>query len=297
MMDFRHAKTPVRLLAAAAIAALAAAAPASAQETIRFAVTDVDGLENLQREFGPFVDAFEEKSGLEVAFFPVSGRTAAVEAMAADQVDFVLTGPAEYVVFNARLGAEPVVGWQRPDYFAQIVVLADGPIKTAQDLEGTTISFGEIGSTSQHLGPAQALADLGVMYGEDYEPIFVNRNVAVEALKRGDIGAIGMNFTHLTRIREAFPETGFTVVARGRDLPNDILVANPKLDDALVERVRATFLEHGAELMRAVVETTDDNRKYAGGVFLPQIADADYDYVRQMYETIGIREFLEFVGE
>lgn len=291
-----HART----LAAAALAACTILTPALAQgtaQTIRFAVTDVDGLENLQREFGPFVEAFEERSGLGVDFFPVSGRTAAVEAMAAGQVDFVLTGPAEYVVFNARLGAEPVVGWQRPDYFAQIVVLADGPIETVADLAGTTISFGEIGSTSQHLGPAQALADLGVTYGVDYEPIFVNRNVAVEALKRGDIGAIGMNFTHLTRIREAFPETGFAVVARGRDLPSDILLAAPSVDDAVVEQVRATFLEHGADLMRAVVETTDDNRKYAGGVFLPRIEDRDYDYVRKMYETIGIGEFLEFVGE
>ena len=286
-----------RTLAAAAFAACTALTPALAQETIRFAVTDVDGLENLQREFGPFAEAFEEKSGLDVEFFPVSGRTAAVEAMAADQVDFVLTGPAEYVVFNARLGAQPVVGWQRPDYFAQIVTLADGPIKTVADLEGTTISFGEIGSTSQHLGPAQALADLGVMYGDDYDPIFVNRNVAVEALKRGDIGAIGMNFTHLARIREAFPDTGFTVLARGRDLPNDVLLASPNVDADLVEQVRATFLEHGSELMSAVVTGTDDNRKYAGGVFLPQIVDADYDYVRQMYETIGIGEFLEFVGE
>ena len=60
---------------------------------------------------GPFKDAFEAASGLKVEFFPVSGRTVAVEAMAADQVDFVLTGPAEYVVFNARLDAQPVVTW------------------------------------------------------------------------------------------------------------------------------------------------------------------------------------------
>jgi ABC-type phosphate/phosphonate transport system substrate-binding protein len=34
-------------------------------------------------------------SGLKVEFFPVSGRVVTVEAMAADQVDFVLTGPSE----------------------------------------------------------------------------------------------------------------------------------------------------------------------------------------------------------
>ncbi len=109
---------------------LAFAAPVVAQETIRFAVTDIDGLEALQREMGPFKDAFEAASGLKVEFFPVSGRTIAVEAMAADQVDFVLTGPAEYVVFNARLDAQPVVTFKRPDYYSNVVVLDASPVQT-----------------------------------------------------------------------------------------------------------------------------------------------------------------------
>ena len=80
------------LLSAGLVAlGLMSASAALAQDTIRFAVTDIDGLETLQREMGPFKDAFEAASGLKVEFFPVSGRTVAVEAMAADQVDFVMT--------------------------------------------------------------------------------------------------------------------------------------------------------------------------------------------------------------
>ncbi|ODT45112.1 MAG: phosphonate-binding protein [Methylobacterium sp. SCN 67-24] len=268
---------------------------AQAQETIRFAVTDVDGLESLQREFGPFKAAFEKLSGLKMQFFAVSGRTAAVEAMAADQIDFVLTGPAEYVVFKARTGAVPVVGWQRPDYFSQVAVLASGPIKSVADLKGKTISFGEIGSTSQHLGPAQALADFGLKYNVDYKPIFVKRNVAAEAVKRGDIAAIGLNLGHLNSIRKSDPKTGFTVVARGRDLPNDVMIASPKVKPEVLAKVRKTFLDNGQELMKAVVSDTDDNKKFAGGVFLPEVKDSDYDYVRSIYQTIGITEFNKFI--
>jgi phosphonate transport system substrate-binding protein len=287
----------LRTIVAAGFAAALISAPAAASETIRFAVTDVDGMESLQREFGPFKDAFEQLSGLTVEFFPVSGRTAAVEAMAAEQVDFVLTGPAEYVVFRHRLNAEPVVAWQRPDYFAQIVVLAGGPVKTVADLKGKTVSFGEIGSTSQHLGPAQALTDAGLVYGADYTPTFVKRNVAVEALKRGDLGAIGMNFTHLSTIREEDPEAALTVIARGPDLPNDVLLASPKVSPEVVAKVRDTFVTHGRDLMAKVTTGTDDNRKYAGGIFITDIKDSDYDYVRSMYTTIGITEFQTFVGE
>ena len=60
---------------------LSIASPLAAQETIGFAATDIDGMEALQREMGPFKDAFEAASGLKVEFFPVSGRTVAVEAM------------------------------------------------------------------------------------------------------------------------------------------------------------------------------------------------------------------------
>ena len=275
-----------------AVAALMAGAGVAQAQDITFAVTDVAGLEALQLEFGAFRDVLEEVTDLEIEFLPVNSYTAAVEAMGADQVDFVLTGPAEYVIFRARTEAETVVGWQRPDYFAQIVTLADGPYQTVEDLRGETVSFGAVGSTSQHLGPAQALADMGLIYGDDYEPTIIARNVAIEALIRGDIAAVGMNFSHLQRARAAYPDTAFMVVARGRDLPNDVLIANSDVDDAVVEAVRTAFLDHGDRLMEAVL-TGEDNQKYAGGHFLPSIRDENYNYVRAMYATIGV-DFTDF---
>lgn len=286
----------LRTILAAAVLASAAAFPAAATETIRLAVTDVEGLEALQQEFGAFETKLEKLTGLEVELFPVGSRTAAVEAMRAEQVEFVLTGPAEYVVIKELADPRIVVGWQRPDYFAQIVALADGPIRGVEDLRGKIVTFGSVGSTSQHLGPAQALADLGLKAGEDYTPQIISRNTAIEALIRGDVAAVGMNFTHLQRIREAFPDQAFTVVARGRDLPNDILVARKGVSDEAFDKVRSAFLDHGAELMEAVL-TGEDNKKYSGGFFLTGVEDSDYDYVREMYRTIGVETFGQFVGE
>ncbi|MBL9075624.1 PhnD/SsuA/transferrin family substrate-binding protein [Tabrizicola sp.] len=280
------------LLAAAIVSATACAA----QETIRFAVTDIDGMEALQREMGPFKEAFEVASGLKVEFFPVSGRTVAVEAMAADQIDFVLTGPAEYVVFNARLDAQPVVTWVRPDYYSTVVVLEDSPVKTPADLKGQIISFGEIGSTSQHLGPVDLLAKAGLTYAVDYQPVFLNRNVAVEALIKGEIAGIGLNRTHLDSITGKFPDQKFRVLAKGDQLPDDILLASEKVPPEVVETVRRTFADHGAEILEALT-STEENAKYIGGTFNPTVTDADYDVVRKMFENIGITEFTEFVGE
>jgi phosphonate transport system substrate-binding protein len=287
----------IRILQAGAIALASLSATAAvAQDTIRFAVTDIDGMEAVQREMGPFKDAFEKASGLTVEFFPVSGRTVAVEAMAAEQVDFVLTGPAEYVVFNARLDAQPVVTWNRPDYYSNVVVLDSSAYKTTDDLKGTTISFGEIGSTSQHLSPAAILSEAGLVYAQDYEPVFLKRNIAMEALIKGDIAAIGVNRTHIDQLTEAFPDQKLRVLVQGDELPNDVLLASAKVPADVVDAVRKTFADHGDALIAAITQT-EENEKYVGGSFNATVSDADYDNVRKMFEAVGVTEFTEFVGE
>jgi phosphonate transport system substrate-binding protein len=284
----------IRTVIAALALTVASIAPAMA-ETLKFAVTDIEGLEALQQEFGGFERALEKVTGLDIELFPVSSRTAAVEAMNSGQIDLVLTGPAEYVVMKELAAPKIVVAWQRPDYFAQIAVLSDGPIRSLEDLKGKKVSFGSVGSTSQHLGPAQALTDAGLNYNADYEAVILSRNVAAEALIRGDIAAIGLNFGHLASVREAFPDTAFTVLARGRDLPNDILVARKDISDDVLQKVRTAFVEHGKELMEGVLQG-EDNQKFKGGFFLTEIKDSDYDYVRSMYRTIGVDTFKDFVN-
>ena len=276
----------IRSLLAAAAVSVASSLPAFA-EPLKFAVTDIEGLETLQQEFGAFEAKLEELTGQQIELFPVSSRTAAVEALNQDQVDLVLTGPAEYVVIKELTDARIVTAWQRPNYYAQIVTLSDGPIKSVQDLKGKVVTFGSVGSTSQHLGPAQVLADFGLVYNTDYQPQIISRNTAIEALIRGDVAAVGMNESHLGRIREAFPEVSFTVVARGRDLPNDILVARSDADTDAVAAVKAAFVDHAPKLMAAIL-TGEDNQKFKGGFFLTEVEDSDYDYVRSMYATIGV---------
>lgn len=278
-----------------ALAITVVTAFAASAEPVRFAVTDIEGLEALQQEFGGFQKELSKLTGLDIELIPVSSRTAAVEAMNSGHVELVLTGPAEYVVMKQLSDPRIVVAWQRPDYFAQIAVLANGPIRSIDDLKGKKVSFGSVGSTSQHLGPAQVLADFGIMYGKDYEGVIISRNVAAEALIRGDIAAIGLNYGHLNSIRKAFPNAAFAVVARGRDLPNDILVARKDIPEEVFVKVREAFLKHGNELMNAVLKG-EDNQKFKGGIFITDVKDSDYDYVRSMYRTIGIENFGSFIN-
>jgi phosphonate transport system substrate-binding protein len=302
-MHLRTIATFGAALAVAASTAISATvfpvSDANAAEPVRFAVTDLVGMENLQREFGKFRDVLQKASGREIKFYPVSNRTAAVEALRSKKIDFVLTGPAEYVVFQKLTKAYPVVGFSRPDYFSNVIVMADSGITSVKQLKGRKIAVGDIGSTSNHLAPLQVIADLGLDPSKDLKIAHVSANIAWEALKRGDIAAIGMNNTkfHATRAKEKTLEPGaFMVIGRGRDLPNDVLLVGTHVDKATVDTFRTAFTDHSTELVKAIL-VGQDNQKYKGMKFLPKITDADYDYVRAMYATIGYPQFSNFVGD
>lgn len=285
------------LATAVAVIGLTATTFSAQAQTLRLAVTDIVGLENLQREYAGFQKILSEKSGMKVELFPVPNRTAAVEALNAKKIDLVLTGPAEYVVFKKRTNAKLVVGFSRPEYYGSVVTLVGSGIDGVEDLKGKKVALGDVGSTSRHLSPIQVLADLGLKPGQDVQILHINRNVAVEAMKRGDVSAIGINRTDLPGLSKRHPDVVFKVIARGRDLPNDVLLAGTHVSDAVVGQMKKVFSENSEALIAAVLLGPDENQKFQGMKFIPSIADADYNYVRKMYATIGQGQYAVFVGD
>jgi phosphonate transport system substrate-binding protein len=272
---------------------------AQAEDPINFIVTDLEGLEEVQREFGPFKELLEEKTGLSINFYPVTSRTAAVEAVKAKKADFVLTGPAEYVVIRKLTNCEPVIGFSRPDYFSAIIVKADSGINSVEDLKGKKVAMSDIGSTSGHLGPSQVLMDNGLDPQKDIEIIHTSKEIAWESLKKDDVVAWGYNATSFMRFRDQDTSVNpgaFKTIARGPDLPNDVLVAATHVDKTIVEKIVTTITENSDQLIQEILKG-EDNQKYKGMKFISSIKDEDYNYVRDMYATIGQPQFVAFVGD
>jgi len=268
-------------------------------ETWNLAVTDVEGLERLQTEWGGFKAALEEATGETFEFFPVNSRTAAAEALRAETVDFVITGPAEYIVINTLTDATPLIGLGRPDYHCAIVVRADSGINSMADLKGKKVAFGDIGSTSNMLCPMQLVADYGVDPVADIEKIHTSRNIAHEALKNGDVAAIGTNATSWMegpRAKdEAVPYGYFKMLARSGDLPNDMMVVGSHVPVEAAEAVRDAILENKDAIIEAIL-THEENEKYRG-MDLVKIEDGAYDIVRSMYRNAGYPQFDKFIGD
>ena len=275
------------------------AASAAVAETWSIAVTDVEGLERLQAEWGPFKTALEAVTGETFEFFPVSSRTAAAEALRGETVDFVITGPAEYIVINTLTEATPLIGFGRPDYRCAIIVRADSGIDSMDDLKGQTVAFGDIGSTSNMLCPMQLMADYGVDPVNEIERVHTARNIAHEALKAGDVAAIGINEgSWISSARDqdtSVPYGFFRVLARSGDLPNDMIMAGAHVPAEVQTMIRDAIIANKADIITAIT-THEENGKYLG-MDLVTIEDANYDIVRAMYTTAGYPQFDNFIGE
>lgn len=273
--------------------------PVAMAETYKLAVTDVEGMEKLQLEWNGFKSALEKATGYDFEFFPVSNRTAAAEALRAKRVDFVVTGPAEYVVINKMTKAEPLIGLGRPDYFCAIVVMADSPYHRMSDLKGMKVAFKDVGSTSGHLCPMQLMMDYGIDPLKDIKKIHTSRNVMHEALKRGDIQAIGVNhnsWISKARAKDKSMKPGaFRILARSGDLPNDMLIVGAHVSDKTAKTVKTAILENASTIISGILEH-EENEKYSGMKLLP-IEDKDYKLVRAMYSTAGFPEYNAFIGD
>ncbi len=281
--------------------ATAHAAQTAQPEVIRLAVTDLQGLEELQRDFAPFQTALSEVLGLPVEFLPVSSRTAAAVALDSQQVDLVLTGPSEYVVLRAVTDGEPLVGVTRPGYYSVIAVHAGSGIETLEDLRGRKIAFGDIGSTSGHLGPSKILADAGLDPLTDVEGLNLGGGQS-QAFVNQDTDAIGISQDGFDRMLEAsgLTEAEVPIIVTGPDYPADVFIAGSHLAPEFREELLALMTEHADELVAAITATAEvedaETDKYVGAELMP-VEDADYDYMREAYQSIGVDDFTEFVGE
>jgi phosphonate transport system substrate-binding protein len=290
VMKFKSLILGLGLAAASAVAATA--------ETWKLAVTDVEGMERLQLEWGPFKEALETATGETFEFYAVNSRTAAAEALRGETVDFVVTGPAEYVVINKLTKATPLIGLGRPDYHCAIIVRSDSGINVPSDLKGKKVAFGDIGSTSNMLCPMQALADQGVDPVNDVQKTHTSRNIAFEALKAGDVDAMGMNAGKWVGLRAKeteLPYGAFKIIARSGDLPNDMIMVGAHVPADTAQMVKAAILENKAQVI-AGITAHEENDKYIG-MDLVAIEDSAYDYVRAMYTNAGYPQFDNFIGE
>ncbi|MEM9003123.1 MAG: phosphate/phosphite/phosphonate ABC transporter substrate-binding protein [Cyanobacteria bacterium P01_F01_bin.86] len=254
-------------------------------ERLRFAVTDLSGLEDLEQDFGVFRQALEEVLGIPVEFYPVENYSAAAPALLENELDIAFAGPSEYLILRARANAVPLIGITRPDYYSVVMTRIDSGINALADLKDKKIAMRTEGSTAGHIMPMKLLQDAGVNPGE-YEISMLNRE-GFEALQSGQVEAwTDSRDRYIEYVKEPGLEgTEIQVIATSENFPPDIFVVNPSLGDDFIEELRTRLLDHKDMLMSALI-ASEANQKYSNSE-LVVVQDMDYQPLRDSYYNIG----------
>lgn len=263
------------------------------KQKLRFAVSDVRGLAELQRDYGSFRTALEEVLETKIEFFPVDNVVEVAAALQLALVDLVLAGPSEYVIVRARTNAMPIVALTRPNYRAVIAVRANSDIKSLADLKGRTIELGEIGITGNYIGQIKILIDAGLNPQSDVK-IINSQEYSLKALKSGEVDAWGrvLHRYEQTLKQEGASESDYPLLASGIQLPNDVFVASSQLELDLVTEIRDRMLENKDKLLQAILSVPAFASKFKDSTLAPA-NDSDYDMIREVYKAMGEDNFIK----
>ncbi|MBQ2261863.1 MAG: phosphate/phosphite/phosphonate ABC transporter substrate-binding protein [Loktanella sp.] len=282
-------------LTAAAFAALLAA-PVAAQSVadtcpapLRMADTGIEGMGDLSEAFGPFAEAFEEITGVELALYSLSNRTAAGTALQFDEVEFVFAGPSEFVLFQQLAEMDVLFSVVRPSYGSSFVVKADSDIMTMADLAGRRVALKDVGSTSGHIFPMMMMAEAGLDPMSDAEIIMAG-DARIQVLINGDVDAMGGGNKDYDAVREQDPDTEYRLIGQTETLPGDPVVMRATLPQDCRDALRATLQENQDELWEALTATERNADKFIeDDSYMSFDTDpAIYDVVRRAYEVAGI---------
>ncbi|OCQ98259.1 phosphonate ABC transporter substrate-binding protein [Nostoc sp. MBR 210] len=258
-------------------------------KNIKFTITDVNNLQELEASYGKLRKTLEEILDIKIEFLPVENRTAAAAALVSGKLDIVFAGPSEYLILNSRAKSIPIIGVKRPNYHSIIVVRANSKIKSLSQLKGKTIAMSRIGSTSGHIGPTKLLMDAGLDPNNDVKIVMLGDH-GLKALVKGEVDAwVNASDTYNDKLaKEKLLEKDFYIIAKSPLLPNDVFVANNRLQANLIADMRSRMLTNQDKILQSIILA---DKKYQGAS-LTTANDSDYNMIREVYQNMGEGSFL-----
>ncbi|HTI01880.1 MAG TPA: phosphonate ABC transporter substrate-binding protein [Acidisoma sp.] len=153
---------------------LVAALPARAQsdwradmKEIRFGITSAENDKDAVTRFENLARYMEARLGVKVRIYRSTDYAGTVEALAAGHLEFATMGPASYALANKVMGDRitPIARSLDQDgsegYYSVVVVKADSPAKSLDDLKGKSFAFADPNSTSGYAFPSFFLKKQG----------------------------------------------------------------------------------------------------------------------------------------
>ena len=237
---------------------------ASEPKQITIGLNPSENSESLEANGQFFVDYLKKETGLTAKTFVASDYTALIEAMRGGRVDFAFLPPFSLVAAEKIADAKlllKAVRHGKQVFYAGIIVRADKPFKTIEDLKGKSIAWVDPASTSGFIIPKASLKAKKKIDADSYfakQTFAGSHDAVVLAVLNGavDAGATWVNDAegkdgawHLY-LKKPDEREKIRMVFASEPIPNETLATTSKYAKAhpfLVEKITKLMMEMGKE--------------------------------------------------
>ncbi len=243
--------------AALAAAALAATATSALAADINFGIISTESSSNLKKVWEPFLADMTKKSGLNVKAFFASDYAGVIEGMRFNKVQLAWFGNKSAMEAvdraNGEIFAQTVDKDGNPGYWSHIIVHADSPFKSLEDVLkcDKTLDFGigDPNSTSGFLVPTTFVFSARNIDPKQCFKTVRNANHESNALAVANklVQVASNNNESLARLAKTSPEKAkqIRVIWTSPLIPADPLVWRTDLDAGLKKKISDFILGYG----------------------------------------------------
>jgi phosphonate transport system substrate-binding protein len=201
-------------------------------------------------------------TGLPVKLYESSDYNGTIQALSSGQVDIATIAGGGYANVDAQIGelAQPILTVRQAEgdigYYSGLLVMANSPYRSIQDLKGKTLGYVDFNSTSGYLFPRAVMREQGI----DPDTFFGRSSFAgghtqaVMALDNGQFDATIINmgggdpehgFTtgaHFTMARRGVVDLDdFRIIWTAGPIPNSAVVVRTDRPQPFIDAVRGAM--------------------------------------------------------
>lgn len=258
--------------------------------TIIFSYTPVEDPSVYTGVWDGFLKHMEDVTGRRVRFFQVQSYAAQLEALRSGRLHVagVNTGSnpiavncAGFVPFTMMAAADGSFGYEM-----EIIVPADSPIQTPENLKGRTIAFSAPTSNSGFKAPSAILkSEYGLDADKDYKAVFSGKHDnSILGVVNGDYEAAAVANSVLGRMidRDVFDPAKIRSIYKSETFPTTAYGYAYNLNPDLAEKIKEAFFSYswaGSPLKR---EFSDLDK------FVPITYQSDWNIVRKIDAAMGV---------
>ena len=249
-----------------------------------FGVIPRDNPRIAYEKYQPLLDYLAGETGLRLELLLKNSYEETVAGLGSGETDFALLGPLIYLDAYSRYGTPPIVKSKtstgNPFYFSVIVTSPNSAIQNISQLDGKSMAFASLWSTSGNLIPRYLLAHEGIHLDKlhHYNNYSYHETVVKKVLS-GEYQAGGIRRS----VADKYLQYGLKIIAASTPIPTGPIVVSPDTPYAVVQNIREALLSiDDTDKGRQTLKLLDPDLR---GGFV-SASDADYSGIRKMINDV-----------